>query len=429
MKENELRQRLRAMYGAEVPPAAHQAFITAASAGKEKEKMKQKLRFAPVLAILLVLALCSVAYALVSGYSVKDYQAGGNPTEQFLEHMVDIHERYENDAIVMTVNDAVYDGARIALTMDIEHKNVPVYIRPTFTAEADGVNYNLDIEGCREGDFMTGFLYPNPFDPQMGDNGFGLDGVLWNEDDAPLPTGDVTWTITVKLYRPLFEIVKDDTVFVGAENELEEYEEKARAAYCDKKLLVTDSDNLVEYQAAIQPVTGIDEEVYWNLDFADALVEAGVMEKMDEFVCRFTTSVGGNAHKQSLTDKRFEFDNVAMVIDSVYTTFMHQDITMHYDFGRAMTADELTQVKQQLPSRWNIYDQNGQQMQSDAFSSGIHWDYDEATDSLINPRLRFAFSFTGEEEPETMTFVGCYWNEENQRYEEAPEYTFTLTLK
>ena len=429
MKENELRQRLRAMYGAEVPPAAHQALITAASAGKEKEKVKQKLRFAPVLAILLALALCSVGYALVTGYSVKDYQAGGNPTEQFLAHMVDIHERYENDAIAMTVNDAVYDGARIALTMDIEHKNIPVYIRPKLTAEADGVNYGIDIEGYRAGDFMTGFLYPNPFEPQMGDNGFGLDGVLWNEDDAPLPTGDVTWTLTVKLYRPLFEIVKDDTVFVGANNEWEKYEEKARAAYLDKKLLVTEYDNLVEYQAAIQPVTGIDENTYFDLDFADALVEAGVMEKMDEFVCRFTTTSNDDAYKEELTGKRFEFDGFAVVIDSVYTTFMHQDVAMRYDFGREMTVDELRQMQEKLlPDDWNIYDQDGQKIEPNATSSGLEYDFDEETNSQINPHLKYAVSFPGQKEPEAVTFVGCYWGEGDQP-EEAPEYTFTLTLK
>ncbi len=426
MKESELRQRLCAMYGTEIPPAAHQAFLTAASAGKEK-KVKKKLRFAPVLAIFLLLALCSAAYALVSGYSVKDYEAGGNPTEEFLTHRIDIHERYENDVIALTVNDAVFDGERIALAMDIAHKNVPVYIRPKLTAEADGVSYAVDVEGFRGGDFMTGFLYPNPFDAQTEEDGFGFDGVLWNEDDAPLPVGDVTWTLTVKLYRPLFELVQDDTVFVGDENEWEEYAEKACAAYREKKLLVRADDNLVEYQSAIQPATGIDEETYWSLDFADALVEAGVMEKTDELVCRFTTSGDGSAHKESLTGKRFEFDEVAVVIDSVNATFLNQEIVMHYDFGREMTMDELTEIRETLPDAWNVYDQDGQRIQPNAFSSGVDWDVDEKTDLMSNLRLQFTFSFSGERETETLTFVGCYRSEENQLWE-APEYTFTLPL-
>lgn len=427
MKESELRQRLRAMYGTEIPSAAHQAFLTAASAGKEK-KMKKKLRFAPVLAILLLIALCSAAYALVSGYSVKDYEAGGNPTEEFLTHRIDIHERYENDVIALTVNDAVFDGARIALAMDIAHKNVPIYIRPKLTAEADGVSYAVDVEGFRGGDFMTGFLYLNPFDAQTDEDGFGFDGVLWNEEDAPLPVGDVTWTLTIKLYRPLFEFAQDDTVFVGDENEWKEYAEKACAAYREKKLLVRADDNLAEYQSAIQPATGIDEETYWSLDFADALVEAGVMEKVDELVCRFTTGGKEDAHKESLTGRRFELNDVSVVIDSVNATFLNQEVVMHYDFGRKMTLDELNEIRETLPDSWNLYDQEGRRIQVSAFSSGIDWDVDEKTDSAINLRLRLTFSFSSERETETATFVGCYRGEENQLLE-APEYTFTLPLK
>ena len=90
---------------------------------------------------LLLVALVGIlfvvtAYAVSKMYSVRDYQAGGNPSPAFEEKIVELNRTCENENLAYTLTDAVFDGQSIALAMDIQMKETDkqVYMYPKLSA-------------------------------------------------------------------------------------------------------------------------------------------------------------------------------------------------------------------------------------------------------------------------------------------------------
>lgn len=356
MKENELRRGLKRLYP-DITPAAHSVLMRAVS-GKEQTVMKRKLRLTPVLAVLMLLALATVAYAAVT-YSVRDL--GWQGREDYEEHIVEINQRYENDYMAVTVNDAGFDGQSFVMALSLENKQEGeyVFIRPRLNAECNGVTYDCGVESIYNLDFMSGFVYPDVHHPEYNDGLTGFDGSLLTEDGQALPSGKITWTLTMKVYHLLYDVEKDDTVFTGGENELERYADACQKAYGNRRILVQEDGNLATYLAMIQPVTGIDVETYWSFRDGEEIAATGVGELVDTIVCRYTTEFGDEASLTGLTGSSVALDGYSVVLDRVDLSFRTMNVRMHYDFGQPVSREELNERMTGLPMCWNTSTDGG----------------------------------------------------------------------
>ena len=356
MKESELRQGLKRLYP-DITPAAHNSLMQAVP-GKEQTVMKRKLGLTTVLALLILLALATVAYAAVS-FSVRDM--GWQGGEDFEEHIVEINRRYENDYMAVTVNDAGFDGQSFAMALSLENKREGehVFIRPRLSAECGGVTYDCDVESMRNLDFMSGFVYPDVHHPEYNDGLTGFDGSLLTGDGQTLPSGEITWTLTMKVYHLLYDVEKDDTVFMGGEGELERYAADCREAYRNRRILVQEDGNLATYLAMIQPVTGIDEETYWSFRDGEEIAATGVGELVDTIVCRYTTKFGDEASLTGLMGSSVALDGYSVVLDRVDLSFRTLNVSLHYDLGQPLSREELSERMAGLPVRWNVSTDGG----------------------------------------------------------------------
>ena len=430
MKESELRARLQAMYQ-DIPEDAHQALMQAPRSGEEKPVMKRKLSLTPALAILMVLLLASVAYA-VATYSVRE-MSWANPNDPAYEdHIININQRYENEYMAVTVNDAGFDGQSYAIAMNLESKKEGeyIYVRPRVTAESGGVEYYCDPEALINLDFMTGFVYPDVHHPEYNDGRTGFEGCLMSMEDeeAVMPTGPVNWTLTLKVYHILYDVVADDTIFTGEQGEDEAYRTKCEEAYRNHQVLVLDGGSLVEYDAYIQAATGIPEEEYWNADFPDNLVSAGVMEQVDTIVCRFTTSFGDEASKKELIGQKISLNDAELTIDALNLTF--RSIT--YDFritaGEGQSVEDLKALKERLDNHWEV--QFNGESKGGLMSAGSN--FMEADDGG-KPYIRLAGQYSIPESLEgtavrSVTFMPYEGNwEKVDKY--LTEYAFTVDVE
>ena len=282
MTEKELRERLQHRFE-EVPMPAHAAFIAAARYGKDGRPMKKKLRLTPVLVLLLIALLAATAYAVVSRFSVTDYAAQGKPTEAFLNRIVNIDQTYENPYMTLTANDVIYDGTTLSMAFDLTAKeeSTHLYLHPRRTATVDGQTYLADVEGFGAGDFMSGFVYPflPGHDPTAYGLGFGFDATLLNEDCQLIqPTSDVEWTLTFRIYKPLYQVAYWDG------------QQSFEDAYKNGVILVTDDTSIAEWEDALPVPEGMTEDEWYDLPWWEHLPLSGAYELMDTVEIAFTTS-------------------------------------------------------------------------------------------------------------------------------------------
>ena len=245
--------------------------------------MKKKLRLTPVLVLLLIALLAATAYAVVSRFSVTDYAAQGKPTEAFLNRIVNIDQTYENPYMTLTANDVIYDGTTLSMAFDLTTKeeSTHLYLHPRLTAAVDGQTYLADVEGFGAGDFMSGFVYPflPGHDPTAYGLGFGFDATLLNEDCQLIqPTGDVEWTLTFRIYKPLYPVAYWDG------------QQSFETAYESGVILVTDDTSIAEWENALPVPEGMTETEWDDLPWWEHLPLSGAYELMDTVEIAFTTS-------------------------------------------------------------------------------------------------------------------------------------------
>lgn len=378
MKESELRRRLADVYG-RPPVETHTAFVTAAYSRKEETTVKKKLCLTPLLAVLLALLLATVAFA-VTRFSVTDYAMGGNPSEEFLSHVITLDQLYENDVMTLSVNDAIFDGRTCTMAMDLTTKdpNTHLFLYPVLTGTVDGKTYLADVESFGAGDFMSGFVYPAMpgHDLAAQGYGYGFDAVLLDDDaNYVQPNGPVDWTLTIQVLKPNLTVEYHDDAFTGEETE-EEYRQKMQAytdAYREGRILVTNDGSLVEYASQLPIPEGVTEEEWWQKRQAEHLLMSGAYSLMDTVVVEFTTEIPASASYGVGVGQRVDFDGYSAVVDLLNVTFQTIDVDVRYDFPREMTEEELNAIE--VPHYWLIYgDDSETPMAFSASGFGVDWD-------------------------------------------------------
>ena len=303
MTEKQLREALRNCLPDSLPETQQRAVLSRIQ--ERKQPMKRKVSLALVLALVL-LALGAVAYAVVSRYSVADYSGAGQMTEEMQNSIVDIDETYENAYMTMTANDVLYDGETVTMAFNFTTKDpdMHLYLYPRLTAEVDGQTYVADVESFGAGDFMSGFVYPflPGHDLAAQGYGFGLDAVLLDDDcNLIRPAGEVRWTLTMKVFKPNFEVEYADVVFDGTESE-EEMQQKMDVfaqAFREHKILVTNDTSLAEWDSQIPIPDGMTEEEWYTMEPFESLTISGAYDLMDVVKISFTTQVPENAVSQT----------------------------------------------------------------------------------------------------------------------------------
>ena len=279
---------------APVPPAFHQGLMRAAHSVKEERPMRK--RTTVVLAALLILAvLGGSALALIHYYSVREYEAGGKPWAEFEEHIVELNQTYANDWITLTLGDAVFDGSKVAMTMNLSPKDPgrPAYLYPRLSAYCGERKLNITMEGARGG-FDSGFLFPNIAGPDGLDGQYGFDAVL-EEDFAGT---DVTWVFTMKVLSPNWPLLNNSVMLRGEESDppMEEYMQAFRDAYANRQILLSEGENLAEYASILPLPQDIPAEEAALLSLPDRLIGSGAFTLVDTIECTFTTPLPASHH-------------------------------------------------------------------------------------------------------------------------------------
>ena len=383
MKESELRSALRDAYGETPPLQTHLAFMHAARSGKDAPPMKRKMRFAPVLALIIVLILAVTAYA-VSRFSVTDYAAGGTPSAEFLKHVVTLDQPYENDVMLLSVNDAIYDGVTLSMAMILTAKKPDehLFLYPRLTATVDGSVYQADVESFGAGDFMSGFVFPTMpgHDLTQAGCGYGFSAVLLDDDcENVVPTSPVQWTFTMQVLKTDYDVAYYDLVLTGAASDPseEELRKTFQDAYAAHRVLVTDDGSLVEYAAYLPIPQSVPEDEWWNKTLAEQLVLSGAYTLLDTIEVHFETALPASTRLQWHAGDRVPLDGCTAVLDGVDVTFQTVNFAMHYEFDAEKTEEELQELirTKAVPTFWTAYvDESTKPLALSYMSSGIDWD-------------------------------------------------------
>lgn len=345
MTEKQLREALRNCLPDSLPEAQQRAVLSRIR--ERKQPMKRKVSLALVLTLVL-LALGAVAYAVVSRYSVADYSGAGQMTEELQNSIVDIDETYENAYMTMTANDVLYDGETVTMAFNFTTKDpdMHLYLYPRLTAEVDGQTYVADVESFGAGDFMSGFVYPflPGHDLAAQGYGFGLDAVLLDDDcNLIRPAGEVRWTLTMKVFKPNFEVEYADVVFDGTESE-EEMQQKMDVfaqAFREHKILVTNDTSLAEWDSQIPIPDGMTEEEWYGMEPFESLTISGAYDLMDVVKISFTTQVPENAVSQTGLNLTVPTEKGPLTLEELSVSFQTVSFRLSLPMEEGETENDL----------------------------------------------------------------------------------------
>lgn len=346
MKEKELREKMAGLYGA-VPADTHAAYEHALTHHRQQESRAirvSKVRIAVVVA-LLVMLLATGAYAVYARFSVTEFMH--NTTQEFLDHMITLDETYANDLFTMTVNDLMFDGLNFAVAMNIVRNDpdIAYYMRTKVTATCAGKDYLVDVEGWSGPDFLAGGMWPEYdlyTDPQAAEQrGFGFDGILVSREDwmsAP-PAGEpVDWTMTFTVFRPLWEIVLDNSIYDAPDFDAA-VDARCLEAWRNQQIFMYSGDANT-YVAVVAEELGLP----WELPTEELLPATGAFELADVITFRFTTNFDDNVVRKEVIGQRYDLGTCTAVLDNLQISFQRVIGSMILDLGREMSREEMAEV-------------------------------------------------------------------------------------
>lgn len=357
MTEQELREKLCKLVQP-MPEETHRAFLRAAC-GKEVSIVKRKLSFGLVLALVLIFLTTAIAFALTGGFGILDYNTSQKNNKEYIGHILGIHESYENEYMDMSINEAIFDGVSLSLTMNINHHEGadPVYIIPRLMAEAaDGRSLEVDVEGYRGGSWHSGFFLPSRDPTVMDDGRCGVDAVILTDSpdgETTLPDTQkdaVTWLVRFYILHPEYPIVASpnpreanpsDQEYLDTE---QAWMESFAEAYRNQIIQTDGYGSVVEYALSL-PHDGMDDDAWFMLPLEEQLLQSGAFALVDTVEVSFTT--GERDVKTAQGDQSFDLGNGwQLEVQDVSVTFARCDVTFlvsrRAEDGK--TASELRQA-------------------------------------------------------------------------------------
>lgn len=262
-----------------------------------EEPMKRKISAGVVLAIALLLAMAAIGVA-ATRFGALEFNRDQAENEVYAAHILAVDETYENEYLTMTLNDAVFDGVSLSVTMDISGKEgaQPVFVQPILTASANGRTLIADPEACR-GSFFVGFWIGGPYEETGVEGQYGADYAIITEDETSGVTYDpqkdpVTWSLSFAILRPAYPTEEAGLRLPDggdAENrDFETYTQQFAQAYAQKRILLADGSPM-DYMAILPRPEDMEDEAWWRMPMADKLVSCGAFALVDSPAFEFTT--------------------------------------------------------------------------------------------------------------------------------------------
>jgi len=149
----------------ETPEMCRDAVLQAVSTYREERYMRKPYKVV-LMAAVIVMLLCSTAFALVHFYSVRDYLADGQPSAALEEAIVPLETTATSNGLSFTLGDAVFDGQDLVFTMTMaaEEEASPLYVYPTLRGFSGDRELNGDYSGFDMA-YNFGFLLPSATRP------------------------------------------------------------------------------------------------------------------------------------------------------------------------------------------------------------------------------------------------------------------------
>lgn len=305
-----------------VSAAGHAQFMRTLANLKEEEPVKKKLSLSLALALVLILALAATGIALVTRFSVTDHI-----DPKFADKVTQIDQKYENDYLTLSINDALADAKSLFVAMNMAHKPGAdeVYVFPFVTAESQGKKLDVDIESGYE--FYDGAWLPERVPSYPAPGSYSLDLAIM-EDRMPGAQDDITWTITFHVLKPNWPVEVDEYTSKGYfDRDLiseEDHKKLFIEAYKNKKILLTYNDTTVEYDAYLPVPEGLTQEEHLYMRMWERLVRSGAFSEVDRFSRSFTTKKGERKDNLEQTATH-DFKDYTLTVDQVSLTPMQME--------------------------------------------------------------------------------------------------------
>lgn len=282
-------------------------------AQEEDVPVKKKISVALVFAAVLLLALAATACAAALRFGMLDYNPNQQGNASYTDHILALDKKIETAYFTVQLNDAVFDGSALSLTMDITPREgaQAVYVKPVISAISGETILDVDIEGCTGGDFYSGF-WISPTTPSVNDGQYGVDCAILSEDEMSpaVQESAVIWDIRFDVLRPEYP--------VSIAPECDDGNASAAQGWANGQILLPSDGSLIEFDAMLPAPQGFDEEAWNAQPLIHRLVTSGAFSLVDSCSCSFSTS---ETRVQTAPKQTFDIGDYAVTLESLHVTF------------------------------------------------------------------------------------------------------------
>lgn len=399
----------------EVNPSLRYAILNRT---RGEEPVKRKFSAGVVLALVLLLAMAAIG-AAATRFGALEFNRDQAENEAYRVHILAVDEAYEDEYLTMSLNDAVFDGVSLSVTLDISAKAgaQPVFVRPVLTASSNGRTLETDPEACR-GDFFGGFWIGGPYEETAVEGRYGADYAIIMEDEASGVTYDpqkdpVTWTLSLSILRPVYPMAEAERLNSDGGVENLDFEADMRQftqAYAQKRILLVDGSP-VEYAAALPVPEGMTDEAWWRMPEAEKLVACGAFALADCPAFEFTTRETA-LHTLS-TPQTFDLGDAEVTVTQLTLSFSRCDyeLVVEEKPGRGKSAAQLYREGEE---RWYFA----------VLADGCRTAPQATSDGTCEDgRVRYSGSVSLSGETDSVTFVPCRYARPESRLPDSEVYS------
>lgn len=264
---------------------------------KGEEPVIKKTSGALVLAIILVVMLASVAFAVTNGFGILNYHPEQTENKAYTDNIMSLNQTWEGEYFSATIHEAVFDGMKMSFTMTIIPKEGadPVYVIPRIRATAEGRELSTWTDGFVGGYEGDGFWIPciEP-DLEYDFDHIGVDIMLSDDYRTYAPVSEnVEWEITFDILHPEWpiEFTESDEPMIGepewTDADYEIYDQQFVDAYRSKRILLNRAAMVEPFASAILDDIEMEDKMTHE-DYVEMRLTQEAFSKKEQVLFRFT---------------------------------------------------------------------------------------------------------------------------------------------
>ena len=266
---------------------------------KGEEPMAKKISGALALAVVMIVMLASVAFAVTNGFGILDFHAEQAENKAYTEKIISLNQAWEGEYFSATIHEAVFDGMKMSFAMSVVPKEGadPVFVIPRIKATADGKSLNTWLSHAN-GFFMDDGFWIPCMEPGVAydyEKMIGVDVMLSDDMRTYSPVSEkIEWEITFDVLHPEWPIAytQEDEPMIGepawTDAEYAVYDQQFADAYRAKRILLNRGAMLGPFASAIANGQGHSGEMPF-VDWLEALLTQEAFTLKEQGVFRFAT--------------------------------------------------------------------------------------------------------------------------------------------